>query len=169
MAKTKSPKQGHHVPHKVLPLEICQRQPSSQWGYGGGNERRIGCVLLLVDGEGEVELEVLEVREESDEVQYLSGRAIWFFEGKEFERRREVPEALFNDWHKSGHFEVVYPKFLQIRKCGKVVQGTLAEPLGSEPSRIRNPHADPESFDEWKQTKLVFFLEWPWPRVVPIT
>ena len=102
-----------------------------------------------------MELEVLEVREESNEVQDLSARALGFFEGKESECWREVSEAPSNVWHKAGYLEVVNSKFLEVRECGKVRQSAPAEPFRGELVKMTTTHTDPELFDEWKQTKLV--------------
>jgi hypothetical protein len=79
----KSPKKGNHLLYELLSCEARERQPSSQRGYGEGNERRVGCALLFIPGDGVVKLKVLEVWEESNEIQDLSARALGFFEGKE--------------------------------------------------------------------------------------
>jgi hypothetical protein len=102
-----------------------------------------------------VELEVLEVWEESDEIQDLSARALGFFESKESKCWREVSETPLNIREKTRYLEVVYSKFLEVRECRKVSQGTPAELFGSELVIIAIPQADPQSFDERKQTKLV--------------
>ena len=86
MAKTKSPKEVGHVLHKLLPRETCERQPSSQRWYGEGNECRVSCGLLFIQAfqwDVVVELEVLKVRQESNEIQDLSARSSGLFEGKE--------------------------------------------------------------------------------------
>jgi hypothetical protein len=67
----------------------------------------------VVNRDGVVELEVLEVREESNEVQDLSTRALRFFEGKESKCRREVSEVPLDAWHKAGYLEIVYSKLLE--------------------------------------------------------
>ena len=101
-------------------------------------------------------LEMLEVREESDEVQDLSARTPGLSEGKESKGRREVSEALSNVWHETGHLEIVYPKFLEVRECGKVAEGASAEPFWSDSvPAIPQVLTNPEAFDEWKQAKLV--------------
>ena len=99
--------------------------------------------------------EILELREESDEIQDLSTRANGLFEGEESKSWREVLEALSDGWHESGYFEKVYSEVLEVRECGKVTQCALAKPRGRNPGITNDPHADPESFDEWEQTKLV--------------
>jgi len=83
--EAKSPKNGNHVLHKVLPHETHEHQPSLQWGYGEGNKCCISCVLLFIRGDVVVvvKLEVLEVRKEPDEIQDLSAGATGFFEGEE--------------------------------------------------------------------------------------
>jgi len=115
-----------------------------------------------------VKPEVLEVREESDEIEYMSTGANGLFESKESKRRREVPEALSNGRHKVGYLEIVYSKFLEVHKSGEVAQVKLSEGFRVEPGVVCDPHAYLESFDERKQTKLVRFFERPWPRVVPV-
>ena len=69
-----------------------------------------------------------------------------------------MSEATLNGWNTAGYLKIVYSEFLEVRKCGEVAQGTPAEPFGIEfHMRIisTDPHADPELFNEWKQTKLV--------------
>jgi len=102
-----------------------------------------------------VKLEILEVREESDEIQDLSARANRLFEGKEPKIWREVPEALLYGWHKAGYLKKVYSKVLEVRKRGEVTQCMLVEPCRTKPWITDNPHAHTESFDEREQTKLV--------------
>ena len=50
--------------------------------------------------------------------------------------------------------ETVYSEFLEVLECGKVAQGAPVKTCRSEFITI-TIHADPESLDEWKQTKLV--------------
>ena len=102
-----------------------------------------------------MKLEILEVREESDEIQDLPARANGLFEGEESKGWREVPEALSDGWHKAGYFEKIYSEVLEVRKRGKVAHCTLAEPCRSKPRMTSDPYADPKSFDEWDQAKLV--------------
>ena len=45
------------------------------------------------------------------------------------------------------------------------MKGGFAEKFRSELET--SFQADPKSFDEWKQTKLVRFLEWPGPCILP--
>lgn len=47
------------------------------------------------------------------------------------------------------------------------MHSVAAEPFRSEPVHRIDSGADPESFDERKQTKLVRFLEWHRPPAVP--
>jgi len=86
VTEAKSTKKADHVLHKTLPRETCECQPSLQRWYGDGDERCISCALLFVLGDGVVELEILEVREETDEIQDLSTRAPGLFEGKKSKR-----------------------------------------------------------------------------------
>ena len=105
-----------------------------------------------------MKLEILEVREESNEVQDLSARAPGISEGEELKGRREASEAPSNPRHETGHLEIIYSKFPEVRECGKAVEGAPAEPSGSEPrpyltqiSSLTNP----EAFYERKQAKSV--------------
>jgi len=103
-----------------------------------------------------VKLEILEVREESDEVQDLSARAPGISEGEESKGRREASEAPSNPRHETGHLEIIYSKFPEVCECGKAVEGAPAEPPGSDSYRIPIlPLTNPEAFDKWKQAKLV--------------
>ena len=87
MTKAKSAKKGDHVLHEVLPLEIRERQPPSQWGYGEGDKRWVSYALLFICG-GEVkEPEVVEIWEEANEIQDLSAGAVGTFESKESKGR----------------------------------------------------------------------------------
>jgi len=82
MTKTKSPKKHNHVLHEGFPRETRERQPPSQWGYGEGYERCVSLTLLLVLRVLVNNLEVLEIWEEADEIQDLSTRPAWLFEGE---------------------------------------------------------------------------------------
>ena len=84
-----------------------------------------------------MKLEILEVWEETDEVQDLSARPAWLPEGKESKCWREVTKALLDVRHKAGYLEVVYPEFLEVRECGKVTQCTSVEVVGSKRGAIR--------------------------------
>jgi hypothetical protein len=128
-----------------------------QWGYGEGNKVCVCRALPFIHGDGVVEFEVLEVREESNEIQDLSARTLRFLEGKESKCWREVSEALLDVRHKAGYLEMVYSKLLEVRERGKVRQGAPLELFGSELAKV--VIADSESFGEWKQTKLVGVLE----------
>jgi len=99
MTETKSGKKDNHVLHKLLPCETRECQSPIEGGYGEGYERGVGCTILCILGKGVVKLEVLEVWEESDEVQDLSASADRLFEGEESKCWREEPEALSNSWH----------------------------------------------------------------------
>jgi len=83
VTKPKPSKKGNNVLDEVHPRETRERQPSSQWGYGQGDECCVYCALLFVREADVVKLEILEVREESDEVQDLSARAPGISEGEE--------------------------------------------------------------------------------------
>jgi len=103
-----------------------------------------------------LKLEILEVREKSNEVQDLSARAPGISEGKELKGRREMSEAPLNPRHETGHLEIIYSKFPEVRECGKAVEGAPAEPPGSDSylTPIRPP-TNPEAFDKRKQAKPV--------------
>ena len=74
-----------------------------------------------------------------------------------------------NGWHEVGYLEIIYPKLLEVRECRKVTQVASPKPSGSEFGEgiTRNILTDPESFDEWKQTKVVRFSEWSRPPTLP--
>ena len=59
---------------------------ASQWRYGEWNECCASSALPFTRGGEPLELEVLEIWEESNEVQDLSARASGLAEGKELER-----------------------------------------------------------------------------------
>jgi len=94
-------------------------------GCGEGDKRCVSCVLLFNRGVVAVKPEMLEIREVSDEVQDLSTRTAGLSEGKESQGWREVSEAPLNAWHETGHLEIVYPKFLGVRECGKSSGGRV--------------------------------------------
>ena len=58
----------NHLIYEALPRKTRERQPPSQRWIGEGDERRVVCALLFVLGDGVLKLEVLKVREESDEI-----------------------------------------------------------------------------------------------------
>ena len=65
-----------------------------------------------------------------------------------------------NVWNKDRYLEIVYTQFLEVRKRGEATQGIPAiEPFGGEldPGTVCGVmiQADLESFNKWKQTKLV--------------
>ena len=65
-------------------------------------------------GEVVQELQVLEVREEPDEIQDLSARTVGFLKGEEAKSGRQVSEALANIGHEAGYLKVIYPEFLEV-------------------------------------------------------
>jgi hypothetical protein len=91
-------------------------------GYGERNEHCVSCYLPTNYGEGTVELEVLEVREKSNEIQDLLARALGLSEDKESKRWREVSEIPLDVWHKTGYLEIVNSEFLEVRECGKIIE-----------------------------------------------
>ena len=153
MTKAKSSKKGDHIFHQVLHREAYEYQPPTQRGCGEGNEGRIIRSLSLNPWEAVMKLEILEIREESNEVQDLSGGAVWLLEGKESESWGEVSEALANAGHKFRYLKVIYPEFLEVCESGKVTQGASTETFGGE--RIDACQADSKPFDERKQTKFM--------------
>jgi len=68
-----------------------------------------------------VKLEVLEVREEADEIQDLSARPTWLPKGEESKCWREVTEAPSDVWPKAGYLKIVYSELLEVRESGKVI------------------------------------------------
>ena len=82
-----------------------------------------------------------------------------------------MPEALLDVRHEAGYLEIIYSKFSEVRECRKVPEGVLVKPFGGELGiMIKGVQADPEQFDERKQTELVRSLERPGPqmRLVPL-
>ena len=141
-----------------------ERQLPSQRGYGGWNKVCVSCALLFLRGRGITDFEVLEIREEPDEVQDLPARTSRTPESKESKCRRELSEALLNVWHETGYLEIVYPKLLEVRECRKATQRASVKAFGSKLGGRVRAQADTESLDEWKQTKFVRFLEWYGPH-----
>ena len=101
-----------------------------------------------------MELEVLEVWEESDEIQYLPGRACGFPECKESKSRCKVTETLLDVRHEAGYLETVYSELLEIRECGKVMQGASTKPVGSKHGTLIR-QTNTESLDERKKPEVV--------------
>ena len=100
-----------------------------------------------------IELEDLEVREESDEIQDLAGRAFRFLESKKSKGGRKVSKTLFSVRHEAGCLKIVYSELLEVRECGKVMEIVSGKSFSSE--LAMRGHADAESLDEWKQPKVV--------------
>jgi hypothetical protein len=107
------------------------------------------CALPFLYGNRVGELEVLEIREEPNEIQNLPARAAGTSESKESKSWCEVSKVPLNVWHKAGYLEIVYSKFLEVCECGKVMQGASIKPLGSDLSRAMRG-ADTEPLDEWE-------------------
>ena len=101
-----------------------------------------------------MELEVLKIWEESDEIQYLPGRACGFLECKESKGRRKVSETLLDVRHEAGYLEMVYSELLEVRECAKVTQGASAKPVGSKHGTFVL-QANTESLDERKKPEVV--------------
>ena len=137
-----------------------------QRGHGERNEFRVCRAVFSFFGgiapEIVAELEVLEVWEESNEIQDLTARSLGFMENKESKRRPKVSEALLNVSDKSGKLQVIYSEFLEVRERGKVMDGAAVDGERGIDVRVQT-HA--RSLDEWKQTKIVRFPEWPMPQV----
>ena len=114
-----SSEKSYHILHKFLPREIREHQPPSQRGYGEGHEVCVGCALLLLYRGRVAELEVLETREEPDEVQDLAAGAFREPEGKESKGWCEVSEAPLDVQREARHLEVIYPKLLEIVSAEK--------------------------------------------------
>ena len=168
MTETKSPKKDSHILHKFLPCETSKCQPPAQRGYGEGQKGCVSCTLLFILGEGIVNLEVLQIWEESNEIQDLPTRAGGRFKSEEPKRWREVSKALLNGWHEVGYSEEVYSEFLEIRKCREMTQCSPTELFGSKLDSTGVIQADPELFNERKKAEIVRLLEWPRPQVPPV-
>ena len=108
-----------------------------------------------------VDPEVLETREESDEIQDLPGSAFGFHESEESNGWRQVPKPLLDVRHEAGYLQVVYSELLEVCERGKVVQIVSVKSITSKLSATTQ--ADPESLDERKQPKAVRLLEWRRP------
>jgi hypothetical protein len=110
------------------------------------------CELFLCM-RGVADFEILETREEPNEVQDLPAGTSRTLESKESKSWCEVSEALMDVWHEVEDLEIIYPKLLEVREyknnaacvCQAIQEWTQ--------------QADMESLDEWKQTKLLGFLE----------
>ena len=148
--KTKSSEKRNHILHKFLPRETREHQPPSQWWYREGNEVCVSCALLLFYRGRVAELEVLEIREEPNEVQDLTAGAFGCPEGKESKSRCEVSEVLLDVRNEAGHLKIIYPKLLEVRECGKVTQGAPGEPVGSELDKGIMAETDAKALDERK-------------------
>ena len=61
-----------------------------------------------------------------------------------------MSETSLDVQHEARHLEVIYPKLLEIRECGKVTQGAPGGPVGSELDVGIGLKADVEALDEWK-------------------
>ena len=108
----------------------------------------------------------MEVWEEPNEIQDLAGRAFRTSESEESKCRSEVSKVLSNVRHETWYYQVIYSKFLEVGKCGKVTQGPSVKPFGSEGSV---ECAVTEPLDERKQAEVVCILERPRPRGSPGT
>jgi len=147
-----SPKICHHVPQKFLLCETNERQLPRQRGYEEGSEVCTSRILLFLPWETIADPEILEVWKEPDEIQDLPRRAHGFLESEESKGRRKLSKIPLNVWDEAGYLELVYSKLLEVRKCGKVTQSGCAKHFWSEVTIVQ---ADPELFDEWKQTEVV--------------
>ena len=96
MTKPKSPKKDDHVLHEILLCDAYEPRPPSQWGYGEGDESRVGCVLWFVHGPIVLKFKVLEVLGGSNEIHDLSTSSVWVFKGEESKIWRQVPGASPN-------------------------------------------------------------------------
>lgn len=74
-----------------------------------------------------------------------------------------MSEAPFKIRHEAGYMQVIDSKFLQVFERGKVAKVVFIESFGGKPCCITTTHADPESFDAWKEAKLVLLFERPGP------
>ena len=145
-----SSEKSYHILHKFLPRETREHQPPLQRGYGEGHEACTSRAPLLLYGGRVAEFEVLEILEESNEVQDLAAGARGEPEGKESKGRCEASEAPLDVRHEARHLEIIYPKYLEIRECGKVTQGATGKPVRSELDVGIGPQADAEAPNEWK-------------------
>jgi hypothetical protein len=133
VAEVKAAKKGDHMLHEGAFRATNECQPSLQRGCGGWDERCVSCALLFTDGKVVLKLEVLEVREKTDEIQELSTRAFGLFKGKELKSGWQVSKVPLNVGHEAGYLKVIYPEFLEVCEGGKVTQGTSAELFRAKP------------------------------------
>jgi len=152
VTKMESPKESNLVLHWFLHCETRQRQPPTQRGYGERNEVHISRAIPSLERGILAELEVLEIREESDEIQDLPRGASWFPESEESKSRREVSKVPLDVRHEAGYLEVVYSEVPEVFECGKVTQGEHVKTFGGEGMK---ECADTESLDEREQTEVV--------------
>ena len=117
-----------------------------------GGQCHIVHAVLFLRWDGIVELEVLEVREESDKVQDLSARTPGLSEGKKSKRRGEVAKVMSRGWYKLECLEVVYSKPLEVRERREV---TRSLPVQLVKAKFTTLCADLEPLDKWEQTKVV--------------
>jgi hypothetical protein len=148
VTKVKSTKNSDHVLHEFLPRETRECQPSSQRGDGEGNKFCVSSALSCIFWGGIANFEVLEIWEESDEIQDLPAGTPGLSESKESKSWREVSEALLNVRHEAGYLKIIYPKLLEVRECGEVTQRALAKAFTSK--LASGGQADAESLDERK-------------------
>ena len=94
----------------------------------------------------------MEFREEPDEIQDLPGRAYGFPENEGSKSWCEMSKILLDVWHEVGYSELAYSKFLEVCKCGKVMQGGSVKLFGSEGI---TECVEMELLDERKQTEVI--------------
>lgn len=111
--------------------------------------------------------EVLEIREEADEIQDLPTRPIGTPEGEESKIRSQVSEVLVDVRHEVRHLEVVDPKLPEVCERGKVAEIACDKPYGGELDRAIKGQEDAEPLDEGEQPQFVRSLKRARPLMLP--
>lgn len=78
MTETEAAEEFDHALDKPPPLATYESQLPAQRRCGEGYQRWVNRALLFLCGEGVVEAEVLEIREESDQIKDLMARTVGF-------------------------------------------------------------------------------------------
>ena len=64
----------------------------------------------------------MEVREESDKIQYLAARAPGIFKSEESESRCKVPKVPVDVRDEAGYLKTIYPELLEVGEGGEVTE-----------------------------------------------
>jgi hypothetical protein len=114
VTKTEPAEKFDHVLEKRLP-RVTEHQLPTQRRYGKGLERQISSTPRPRRQEV-TELEVLEMREQSDKIQDFTESTIGMTKSKKSKSWRKVSEVIFDLWHEPGYLEMIYPKLLEVHE-----------------------------------------------------